>query len=92
MKGQLKEGAFIFVSNIYSCLTEKEEIQKHSQTAIFTNQFVSELHSFVNYTSMGVAKPGSYHKTDNLSRDDCNLNSQCYNKQHKMSATIVQNA
>ena len=49
MKGQLKEGAFIFISNIYSCLTEKEEIQKHSQTAIFINQFVSELHSFVNY-------------------------------------------
>ena len=41
---------------------------------------------------MGVAKPGSYHKTDNLNRDDCNLNSQCYNKQHKMSETIVQNA
>ena len=42
MKGQLKEKGkvkcFIFVSNIYSCLTEKEEIQKHSQTAIFINQ------------------------------------------------------
>ena len=42
MKGQLEEKGkikwFIFVSNIYSCLTEKEEIQKHSQTAIFINQ------------------------------------------------------
>ena len=82
--------SYLWAISIRVWLKKKKFKNIHKQQFLSINLYPNYI-GFVNYID-GCRQTWSYHKTDNLNRDDCNLNSQCYNKQHKMSETIAQNA